>query len=177
MNTYILKKTYCLNKDVNTTIINKGLYTENKKCDLYNPADNKGNGMIFCEPKGNLTLNMIKNEGMILTKLSNYIQFFSNKNLVLIKMDIEGGDGKAIEGGMEIISKYHVPFILTEFSLKKLMWYNTDPRQFLQMFENNGYKISPESFFDKNKYSIDDIINRAKGIIINLFLVYSKVLE
>ena len=91
-------------------------------------------------------------------------------------MDVEGGEGKAIEGGMEIISKYHIPFIFTEFSLKKLNLYNTDPRQFLQMFESNGYKISPNSFFDENKYSIDDIINRAQGII-NLFLVYSKVLE
>ena len=173
MNSYILKKNYCLNKDVNTTIINKGLYTENKKCDLYNPADNKGNGMIFCDPKDNLTLKFIKNGEIILTKLSNYIQFFSNKNLALIKMDVEGGEGKVIEGGMEIISKYHIPFIFTEFSLKKLNLYNTDPRQFLQMFESNGYKISPNSFFDENKYSIDDIINRAKGII-NLFLVYIK---
>ena len=95
------------------------MYTENKKCDLYNPLDNEGNGMIFCEPKDNLS-NLTKNGEIILTKLSNYIQFFSNKNLALIKMDIEGGEGKVIEGGMEIISKYHVPFIFTEFSLKKL---------------------------------------------------------
>ena len=49
----------------NTTIINKGLYTENKKCDLYNPLDNEGNGMIFCEPKDNLS-NLTKNGEIIL---------------------------------------------------------------------------------------------------------------
>ena len=41
LNTYILKKNYCLNKDVKTTIINKGLYKEDKKCDLYTPNGNE----------------------------------------------------------------------------------------------------------------------------------------
>ena len=176
LNTYILKKNYCLNKDVKTTIINKGLYKEDKKCDLYTPKGNEGDITIFCEKKDNLSSHLIKTGEIILTKLSNYIQFFSDKNLVLIKIDVEGGEGKVIEGGIEFITKYHVPLIFMEFFQKTLKLHDTDPEQLLQMFEKNGYKISPNSFFDTKYYSIDDIMRRGEKII-NLYLVYSKAFE
>ena len=176
LNTYILKKNYCLNKDANTTIINKGLYKEDKKCDLYTPNGNEGDKVIFCEKKDNLPSHFKKTAEIILTKLSNYIQFFSDKNLALIKIDVEGGEGKVFEGGIEIITKYHVPLIFMEFFQNSLKSHDTDPEQFLQIFEKNGYKISPNSFFDKKYYSIDDIMRRGKNII-NLYLVYSKAFE
>ena len=44
------------------------------------------------------------------------------------------------------------------------------------MFENNGYKISPNSFFDEKNYSVDDIM-RMPNKIMNLYLVYSKAFE
>ena len=34
----------------------------------------------------------------------------------MIKIDIEGSEAKAIEGGIELITKYHIPFIFLEFS-------------------------------------------------------------
>ena len=176
LNTYILNKNYCLNKDVNITIINKGLYNENKKCDIYLPLGNEGDGIMICEKKDNLPSDFKKTGEITLTKLSNYIQFLSEKNLVLIKIDVEGGEGKVFEGGIEIITKYHVPFIFMEFFRDFLKLHDTDPKQFLQMFENNGYKISPNSFFDEKNYSIDDIIKKPNKIM-NLYLTYSKAFE
>lgn len=46
INYYILKKNYCLNKEVNVTLINKGLFTEEKKCDIVSPERNIGDGLI-----------------------------------------------------------------------------------------------------------------------------------
>ena len=178
INHYILNKNYCLNKEINITIINKGLYNEDKKCYLYNQIKNEGNGYTICDKYKTLPkfLNFNKTNEIILTKLSNYLPFFSDKNLSLIKIDIEGSEGKAIEGGIDLITKYHVPFIFLEFTPFSLKIHDTDPRQFLQLFIDNGYKISHLNFFDKNYYSIEEILKITKTQI-DLYIVYSKILE
>lgn len=178
INAYILKKNYCLNKELNITIINKGLYNQEKNCNIYNVFRNIGDGMILCEEKKNLLPILKKNQEnyIILTKLSNYINYLSTKNLVLIKMDVEGSEGKAIEGGIEIITKYQVPFIFMEFCPKFLRIHGTEPKELLKLFENNGYKISPKHFFDENHYSIEDIIKNT-GLYINLYIVHSKIFK
>ena len=53
-NFYILKKNYCLNRDINITIINKGLYTSEDVCNYYEHIRNKGNGMVICHQRNNI---------------------------------------------------------------------------------------------------------------------------
>ena len=177
LNNYILKKNYCLNKETNVTLINKGLYTEEKKCDIYIAIGNEGDAITICDKNQTVTRHFYKNKTgeIILTKLSNYIPFLLEKNLVLIKIDVEGGEGKAIESGIELITKYHVPFIFLEFYPIFLKLHGTEPRQFLQLFIDNGYKISLSNFFDKY-LSVDDIIRKNK-IFCNLYIIYSQIFE
>ena len=171
INYYILSKNYCLNKELNITLINKGLFSEEKKCYIYSYKNNIGNGMINCNKKYNE--NNINNGEIILTKLSNYISFFMNKNLALIKIDIEGSEGKAFESGIELLTEYHVPFIFMEFTPKALISYGTDPKKFLEIFINNGYKINLLNFFEKKTYEIEYFLKEP----INLYIVYSKILQ
>jgi len=171
INYYILNKSYCLNKDINITIINKGLFPIEKKCYIFSSEDNIGNGMINCDKKeyeGN-----INNGEIILTKLSNYIPFFRNRNLAMIKMDIEGSEGEAIESGIEFITKYHIPFIFIEFMPKLLTSYGTNPKKLLEIFINNGYKINLLNFFETKIYDIEYIIKRNR----NLYIVYNSFLK
>lgn len=179
INSYILKKNFCLNKYFNITIINKGLYNEDKKCDIYSRPDNEGNGYVICENANNNIIknNFIKRGEIILTKLSNYIKFLSKKNLALIKIDVEGSEGKVIEGGIEIISKYHIPLIFMEFIPKALRLHDTEPQKLLQIFEDNDYKISTYSFLDKKYSSIEDIVKKFNNSQVNLYMVYSKFLN
>ena len=177
LNYYILNKNYCINKDENIILINKGLFTEEKKCSLYNSKNNIGNGMIICDDNSNNTRTFnefFKNGEIELTKLSNYIPFIKN-NLALMKIDVEGSEGKVIEGGIELITKYHIPFIFLEFTPSLLKVHGTNPKEFLQMFLNNGYKISPSNFFDKKNYTVDFIIKKVK--LPNLYFTYAKILE
>jgi FkbM family methyltransferase len=171
INYYILNKNYCLNKDVNITLINKGLFPEEKKCYTYSNKKNIGNGIVNCNDKE--IKNTFYNGEIILTKLSNYIPFFVNKNLSLIKMDIEGSEGKAIESGLELITKYHIPFLFIEFAPKRLKSFGTNPKKLLEMFVNNGYKINLLNFFEKKMYDIKYLIKRKR----NLFIVYSPFLK
>jgi len=179
-NIYILRKNFCLNQNFNITIINKGLYTEDKKCNYYLNEGNIGNGMIHCDKNNTVASDFTKSGEAYLTRLSNYVEFLSTKNVALIKIDIEGSEGKAIEGGIELISNYHIPFILLEFTPELLILHGTDPMQFLEMLEMNGYKFPKKNFFDCNYYTKQEIIENSrnsKDRYIYLYIVYSKIIK
>lgn len=55
--------------------------------------------------------------------------YLSRKHIALIKLDIEGGEGKVIEDAIELINKYHVPFVFTEFAPKYLEKHGTNPKK------------------------------------------------
>ena len=90
-------------------------------------------------------------------------------------MDVEGAEGNVIEGGKELFNKYHVPFIMMEFDIKLIDVHGTKKLEFLQFFENNGYKISLDDFFSKKYISSSELIKSRKNI--ELFIVYEKILE
>ena len=173
-NFYISKKNYCLNQNLNIIIINKGLSSEEKTCDYYSSKNNIGNGIALCNNTiDNIKIknDLFKNGNITVTKLKNFIPFLSNKNVALIKIDIEGGEGKAIEGGLDLITKYHIPFIVLEFTPSYLEDHNTDPIKFLELFVNNGYKISLNGFLSNSFISINQIMNII-NIQINLYFIY-----
>ena len=105
-----------------------------------------------------------------MTKLSSFLPYLSNKNIAIIKLDIEGGEGKAIEGGIELIIKYHVPYIFSEYNPNMLKRHGTNPIKFLQLFINNGYKISLKGFLSKSYVSIDKVKNAG-----NLYFIYNGI--
>ena len=179
-NYYIQRKNYCLlNKDSNVVIITKGINNEEKTCDYYMHVNNIGNGMIICEDKiydKIINRKFIKLKKVYLTKLSNFIPYLSNKNVALIKIDIEGGEGKALESGIELITKYNVPFILIEFTPKFLKEHGTDPIKFIKIFIDNGYKISIKDFLSNKFISINNLIKKIK-FQINCYFIHEKILN
>jgi len=107
-NSYIINKNYChINKYSNIIIINKGLSNEDKTCNYYSQIDGIGNGMVLCNENKEkikaLKYIFYKTFEIKLTKLSNFLPYLSNKNIALIKLDIEGGEGIVIEDAIELI--------------------------------------------------------------------------
>ena len=172
-NYYILNKNYCLNNNTNIIFINKGLDIEETNISIYHPLINIGNAISSNDAHNSNITNYIKEE-IILTKLEKYIPYLVNKNLALMKLDIEGSEGKAIESGKELIIKYHIPFIFMEWTPKALKLKGTDPELFLKLFINNGYKISKKDFLSGEYCSFDEIINVE---VINLYIIYTNFLE
>ena len=79
-NYYILKKNFCLNREIKLSIINKGLYGKEEECDYYEQGGNIGNGMIICDDK-KIKPNQFNKKGTIsLTRLSTikYIYYVLN---------------------------------------------------------------------------------------------------
>ena len=89
-------------------------------------------------------------------------------------MDIEGSEGIAINSGFDLISKYHIPFILIEFTPNYLKMQGTDPKVFLETLEKNGYKMSTIDFLSKKYSTIDEIIKLSS---INLYIIYTEFLK
>ena len=172
-NFYILNKNYCLNKNNNTILINEGLSTVEKTCDYYSHKNNIGNGILFCNKISNKNIksSFFKQYEVRLTKLSNFIPYLINKNLVLIKIDIEGSEGQALFGGFDLINKYHIPYIFLEFTPIYLKSHGTNPRNLLKIFTDNGYKISLKGFLSNSFVSIDDVIKSTK-VQLNLYFIY-----
>ena len=171
-NSYIIYKNYChINRYSNIIIVNKGLSNEEKTCNYFSQIDGIGNGAVLCDKNdeririGNA--NFKKTFEVSLIKLSNFIPYLSNKNIALIKLDIEGGEGKIIEDAIELISKYHVPFVFSEFNPDLLGSQGTNPKKYLEFFTNNGYKISYEGFLNVS-YVNPEAINSVS----NLYFVY-----
>ena len=118
LNYYISRKNYCyLNRNSNVVIVTKGLNKEEQICDYYKDIQGTTNGMTLCNNKNEKISKRFKKISTVyMTKLSNFIPFLSDKNIALIKMDVEGSEGIIIESGIELITKYHVPFIFIEFT-------------------------------------------------------------
>ena len=162
---------------MNVTLINKGLDVEDKICTLKTVPFNRGNGMIFCENREKSLIDFTgdKFDNIELTKLSRYYKYLSNKNLAFIKIDVEGSEAIVLEGGKELINKYHVPFIKMEFEVRTIEAHRMNALEFLQFFENNGYKISLKDFFSKKYISSSELIQSKDNN--DIYIVYEKFLE
>ena len=155
-NYYLLKKNYCeINKNVeNIIIINRGVSNQEKICNYYTQITGLGNGMLKCdeyrEEFDNAGFHWKKIFEVPIIKLSDFIPFLSIKNIVLIKLDIEGSEALVMQDAAEFITKYHIPFIYSEFSKNMLTEHGNNPRKYIKLFVDNGYKINNEGFFSHN---------------------------
>jgi FkbM family methyltransferase len=165
-NYYVSNKNYCLlNKDSNVIIIRKGLGAEEKKCNYFKHQNNEGNGMVLCDNKDVLNdkgfgKSFIKDSEVEITTLNTFMPYLYNKNIALMKLDVEGHELKVLEGGKELITKYHVPFVVLEYSPGYLKEVGSEAKDLAQLFVDNGYKISTKGFLSKEYITIDELLNK-----------------
>ena len=171
-NYYIIKKNYCqINRNAeNIIIINKGVSNQEKICNYYTQMTGLGNGMLKCdenkESLDNDGFHWIKTFEVPIIKLSSFIPYFAHKNLALIKLDIEGSEALVMQDAIEFITKYHIPYIYSEFSISMIKEHGNNPIEYIKLFTNNGYKVNTESFLSQN------FIDPEKVSSGNLYLIY-----
>ena len=179
-NYYVSKKNYCyLNNNSNVIIITKGLGSKEKKCHYFNQLNNEGNGMVICDDNkqtlNDTGLQFIKDSDVEITTLDTFMPYLLNKKISLMKIDVEGYELEVLNGGKELINKYHVPFVTLEFSPTYLKEIGSDPRQLAQFFVDNGYKISLDVFLNKNYIGIDELLNKA-GFQVNCYFIHDSII-
>ena len=162
-NYYLLKKNYCqINRNSeNIIIINRGLGNTEKICNYYTQIKGIGNGMIKCdENRGefdNAGFHWKKTFDVPIIKLSDFIPYLASKNIALIKLDIEGSEAMVMQDSIELITKYHIPYIFSEFSIKMIAEHGNNPREYIKLFIDNGYKVNKEGFFSKNFIPFEEV--------------------
>lgn len=180
INYYVSIKNYChFNRNSNVIIINKGLNTEEMNCYYYEDVFYFSNGMVICNKSRiynkEIGRRFKKISEVKLTKLSNFFPYLKDKNIALIKLDVEGSEGKAIESGIELITKFHVPFIILEFTPTFLIEHGTDPMELLKLFVDNGYKISIKGFINNNFITAEKLMKIVKHHI-NCYFINKEIL-
>ena len=111
-----------------------------------------------------------------ITTLKYFIPYLSNKNLALIKIDVEGQELKILKGGLELITKFHIPFIVLEFTPYALIEENSKPRNLLRLFINNGYKISLKGFLSRIYITMEDLLKYG-DIQNNVYFIHKSILK
>ena len=181
-NYYVERKNFCnINKYSNVIIVNKGLGNKEKRCNYFIHKNNEGNGMVICDDKKTLKNSKLKRKFMKeseveITTLKYFMPYLSNKKIVLMKIDVEGHELHVLEGGEELITKYHVPFIVLEFSPLYLKEAGTEPKSLIQFLVNNGYKISIKGFLSNEFISIEELI-RITTFQINCYFIHDSVIK
>ena len=180
-NYYLLKKNYCRNNrdffgDKSSLIlINKGLYTDERVCDYYKDINNKKKDLIFCDKSKikNLDNDYKKKESVEMAKLNDYLQYFDNRRVALVRIDLDAEGEKAIETGKTLFSQFHVPYVFIEFNKKAFLERETNPENFFTEFLDDGYRISFDGFFDNQRRTVEEIIN-SKEDRIYLYLTFLR---
>ena len=137
--------------------------------------------MVVCQKKDILNNTLIKrkftktNEVEIIT-LNSFIPYLSDKNIALIKIDVEGNEFQVIEGGKELITKYHVPFVVLEFTPIYLKELGSEPLKLIQLFIENDYKISLNGFFSKRYITVEELFAKATKQI-NCYFIHSSIIK
>ena len=79
-----------------------------------------------------------------------------------------------MKGGFELISKYHVPFIITEFTPNSLENYGFTPKAFVKMFIDNGYKMSIQDFFPNEYDTLETFVTQPQVYLFFIYKDYAK---
>ena len=135
--------------------------------------------MIKCE-KNNTIINkkfqkVFYEVGKVeITTLRYFFPFFKNKNIALMKIDVEGYELKVLKGGLELITVVHVPFIVVEFTPNGLIEHGSKPRDLIQLFVSNGYKISMKGFLNKIYITMEQLLK--KGFVQNnIYFIHKSI--
>ena len=174
INNYILRKSYCLNRELNISFIKKGVYNIDRKCDLYINKKNHGDGFVNCDINRHIPSYLKKSEEVTIVKLENYIPFLCHNNLGLVRIDVEGAEEKVLEGGIQLLYAYRVPFIFLKFNPESLKLHGTEPKTFLKMFYKYGYLFPSYNFFDNVYLSPEEIMEKTNGTY-NLYIIDQRI--
>lgn len=130
----LLAKNVEINGYRNVTMIQKAVSNTSGTLRLYLSEENKGDHRIFDSADGR---NSIQVEAV---RLDDYFRDYVGK-IDLIKMDIQGAEGTALEGMISLIQKYENVKIITEFWPAGLERAGLDPEDFLRLLRAQAFNI------------------------------------
>ena len=164
-----LNKNIYLNAQKNIKVYNNALSDIDDIKLLFNESDNDWESSLV-----HRNFEFLKQEEVLTKKIDSIINSITNleKYSLIIKLDIEGNEFKALAGATETIKKYN-PIIIIEFS--KFIFNQENSKNFLDKFlKFYDYSIfnTKNNEIDKNKiYNLIEELDHKHDTIGNYFLV------
>ncbi|MDD3783490.1 MAG: FkbM family methyltransferase [Candidatus Portnoybacteria bacterium] len=130
----LLSKNVKENKFDNVILINKAISDKNGQTKLYLSKDNKGDHRIYDsgENRDSVVVDVVC--------LDDFLGEYKHK-INFIKMDIQGAEGNALKGMIDIIKNSKKIKILAEFWPMGLSNFNFNPKEFLEILEDYGFSF------------------------------------
>ena len=176
-NEELLRSSLCANDpDYHVTLFTKGLSDETNLCNVYNPAGNKGDGVVSCpnSEKAGMSIDEFILSGRLeVTTLDDLLGPEVRQApfpVGALKVDVEGFELKVTRGAREFLSHAKIPFIVMEtWNLRQ-----DDLEELMDFFKDLGYKISKQSFFSGFQDNLGHVSGVESGIK-DLFFVHQDV--
>lgn len=145
--------------------INKAVSNNDGKIFLFQSATNKGDHRIIDAKI--IPEDVIRNKIEIeATRLDS--SFSPEQKIDLIKMDIQGAEGLALEGMTQILSRNHKMYLFTEFWPYAIERSGKSPKEFLEQLNQLGFKIATINKNEKIPTSNSDFGEKPPNWQINL---------
>ena len=131
----------------------------------------------FYSTLGSFALENIKHKESVIKiraiKLDDYFENKINEPVNIIKLNIQGAEGKAIEGSKKVISR-DLPIILTEFWPYGLKNSGYEPELLIKFFQKLKYEFIQinQHNLDLEKKSYDDLIEISRNLDEELVLYF-----
>ena len=129
----MLKKNISENGCSNVALINSAVTLKGGQIKLFLNKENKGDHRAYDSKDGRESISINS------MKLDEY--FKNNKKVDVIKMDIQGGEFKALKGGLNLLSHNKRIKIFSEFWPMGLRLNNDSPKEYLNLLIKNKFKI------------------------------------
>lgn len=153
----LLQKNLQINHYHNVTVINKAVSDKNEKIRLYLSENNQGDHRIYDSFDDHQSVEIET------IRLDDYFENYPGK-INFIKMDIQGAEGGAVKGMIQLLQKNRNLKIVTEFWPGGLKRFGVEPGEFLNLLTNQGFRI----------YHIDKLEKTIKPINLSqLLTVYT----
>jgi FkbM family methyltransferase len=130
----LLKKNVEINGYKNVVLIQKAASNITGETRLYLSEDNEVNHRIYDSYDGRQSIEIEA------TRLDDYFKNYNGK-IDFIKMDIQGAEGRAIQGMSNLLKKNYNVKIAMEFSPMLLEKFGTAPEECLRLLTEFGFKV------------------------------------
>jgi FkbM family methyltransferase len=131
----------------NVTLIRKAVCDSNREVTLFRDLDFSGGHSLW---RDNVNHPSIV-EHVSATTLDSFAE--NIQKVDMIKMDIEGAEGRAIRGGEKLLKEQH-PALFIEISPRLLRHAGDDHRDLIELLESWGYKLS---MIDESGQKVEDL--------------------
>lgn len=144
----LLKKNVEINGYSNVVLVQKAVSNKTGKLKLYLSKKNLGDHRIYDSQDGRKSIDIES------IRLDDY---FKEKNLEIdfIKMDIQGAEGGAIQGMLNLLRKNNKVKILTEFWPIGLIRFGINPDEYLNLLIKLGFKLYEINEREKKLIQVD----------------------